>query len=140
MGQSVTTEPAEFAVDGFVVECPYPVGSKAWVSIADRDDRGLTVVGHKSVTGSYRRMVFPRFQKKNMGRDLDVADLQERAHAVYLAVKEHGFDNARGPDHKWKVVHVEFRCPDGVEHIMCGMPVEWDSKLALGVMVKGQIS
>jgi len=118
----------------FIVECPYPVGSKAWIAIADRDDRGgLTVMGPKSLTGTYRRMVFPRFTLRE-GEDLDT-----RAEEVYRAVCEHGFDGARGPDHSWRVVHVEYRCPDGVEHVMCGLPEDWDPRLVLGVMVKGQI-
>ena len=134
VGETYHLLPGELALDRLVVECPYPVGSKAWIAIGDRDEKGgLTVMGHKSVTGTYRRVIFPRFTLR------EGEDLEERALEVYRAVCEHGFDGARGADHAWKVVHVEYRCPDGVEHVMCGMPVPWDSRLALGVMVKGQI-
>ena len=48
-------------------------------------------------------------------------------------------DNAEGPDHEWRVVHVEFRCTNGTEHIIAGLPKTWDPRLCLGVLVKGQI-
>ena len=54
-------------------------------------------------------------------------------------IREQGFDSVRGDSTGWRVVHVEYRCPDGVEHVMCGLPEDWDPRLVLGVMVKGQI-
>lgn len=86
-----------------------------------------------SAPSKTRRVVFPRFVPE------EGEDLRERARLVYSAVRENGFDTASGADHAWRVVHVEYRCPDGVEHVMCGMPLSWDPELALGVMVRGQV-
>jgi hypothetical protein len=80
-----------------------------------------------------RRVMFPRFVAG------EGEDFRERARTVYDAVAVQGFDLARGPEHEWRVVHVEYRCPDGVEHVMVGLPMSWDPRLALGVMVRGQI-
>jgi len=121
----------------YVVECPYPVGSKAWLSVGDRDEAGNVVVcvekGAFPLVKQHRRVLFPRFVLEGEG------DLDERAEDVYRAVRERGFDSVKGDESAWRVVHVEFHCPDGVEHLMCGLPDTWDPRLCLGVMVKGQI-
>jgi hypothetical protein len=143
-----------FALITYVVECPYPVGSRAWLAIADRDENGQVVspgtegselhaetgaIGASTVRlkgAKARRVVFPRFAAEDVEGGFDV---RERARAVHGAVTEHGFDTVPGDGREWIVVHVEYRCPDGVEHVMCGMPLTWDPRLALGVMVRGQI-
>lgn len=126
-----------FSLRRYVVECSYPVGSRAWLAIADGDEEGNVVVeaqeGTVPFVKKHRRVIFPRFVVE------EGEDVRERARAVYRAVREHGFDDVRGPEHAWRVVHVEYRCPDGVEHVMCGLPMSWDPRLALGVMVRGQI-
>jgi hypothetical protein len=129
-----------FSLRSYVVECAYPVGSKAWMAIGDRDEDGSVVV-YDARDPDYvyvrpegtRRVLFPRFVAE------EGEDLRGRARSVYNAVRENGFDTASGPEHAWMVVHVEYRCPDGVEHVMAGMPLSWDPRLALGVMVRGQI-
>jgi len=120
-----------FSLRRYVVECPYPVGSRAWFAVADSDEEGRVVDG--PAAPRRRAALFPRFVAE------EGEDLRERARAVYNAVRERGFDTASGPDHAWRVVHVEYRCPDGVEHVMCGLPLSWDPRLALGVMARGQI-
>lgn len=129
-----------FYMAAFVVECPYPVGSKAWIAIADRDEAGRVVLGVELDSSQpTRRMMFPRISSKEEGAIKDEKDLYHRACMVYAAVCEHGFDTARGPDHEWQVVHVEYRCPDGEEHILVGLPASWDPRLCLGISVRDQI-
>jgi hypothetical protein len=129
-----------FPMHTYVVECPYPVGSKAWFATGDHDEGGSVFVWEAEdltmvpvVPLKTRRVMFPRFVAG------EGEDFRERARTVYDAVAVQGFDLARGPEHEWRVVHVEYRCPDGVEHVMVGLPMSWDPRLALGVMVRGQI-
>lgn len=137
---SISAPSGMWAVCEYVVECPYPVGSKAWFAVGDVDEEGAMLVHNArdskysySYTETARRVLFPRFTAQDLG------DLDERVVAVYRAACENGFHTAQGPDHEWRVVHVEYRCRDGVEHTIVGMPTTWDPRLALGVMVRGQI-
>lgn len=141
----VTSESGErFPFHKFLVECPYPVDSRAWVAVADHDGTGRVAVYDERDpryvyvrTEKVRHVVLPRFSREAPIRN--DGDLLRRARDMYQAVCEHGFDDARGPDHEWRVVSVEYRCTDGVEHILCGLPLSWDPRLALGVRVRGQI-
>ena len=123
----------------YVVECPYPVGSRAWMALADRDEDGDVVVYDEwpkavpVVSLRTRRAIFPRFV---LGEGETV---NARAREVFEAVVSQGFDNLRGSECEWRVVHVEYRCPDGVEHTIAGLPVSWDPRLCLSVFVQGQI-
>ena len=129
-----------YPVREYVVECPYPVGSRAWMAISDRDKKGAVVVSDELGGASWvrrpRRVIFPRLTAEDFP---DGEGIEDRFAAVYRAVKEGGFDSVRGEDHEWRVVHVEYRCPDGVEHIVAGLPASWDPRLCLSMMVKAQI-
>lgn len=126
-----------FPLHRYIVECPFPVGSNAWLAIADRDQAGQVVVSNGKSFSRFakptRRVIFPRFvtEKEN---------LHNQAQNAYQAVQQNGFDTAKGPDHQWRVVHVEYHCPDGIEHVMAGLPMSWDPRLCLSLMVKDQIT
>lgn len=115
----------------FKVESTFLVGSKDWIPIVDRD---YGPSGSEDGSRLTRRLYFPRFP------NLVVHDLNQRVKDLHAQVSQKGFDGLEGSQWEWKVVLVEYVCPDGVEYIMAGIPTVWDSKICLGVFMKHQIS
>lgn len=124
----------------YKVRCPYPVGDRAWIVIADLEE-GKNVFawdGYQTLRYStkLRRVLFPRLRES----DFQGGTVHDQALKVLKAVREDGFDGVKDADpYHWQIVHVEYQCPDGVEHVLAGIPLNWDPALCLEVMVKGQI-
>jgi len=141
---SLADKPQPHCVHHYVVECPYPAESYAWLSIVahkkgqvwvatDADERVTPIT-------KPRRVIFPRVVEGSDGRLAGGNTVGERIVKVYEAVCKLGFDNVKPDETDWKVVWVEFCCSDGRwEHIIAGLPISWASELPLNVLVSQQI-
>ena len=110
-------------VTSYYVDCQYPVGSTSWVSrIPQIEDPHWIQKG--------RGISFGRIH--NFTED----EVTEHIRKVWEARLSQDLWEAES----WKIVLVEFQCPDGREHIISVLPEDVDSKLPLGVMERTEIT
>lgn len=121
-----------FKVEKFRVDCPFQVGSKMWTAMCSLKKGQIS---HPNEEGSYT-LSFPRFEDSYLRRNLEVLNpdqaLKKKIQETFTSSQDHY-------DMKTKVIHVEYLCPDGKEHIVVGMPEHWDSELVLGISVRAHI-
>lgn len=136
-----------YPIREYVVTCPYPVRSRAWIAILLNSndgkvgtlmvDRGGGKIGKALFTdpGRWQLVILPRISEKGRKN----FNLDDRAALMFRTTQEtHGL-GVGWIDLAWRIVHVEYQCTDGVEHVLTGLPNTWDPRSALGVMVSRQI-
>lgn len=124
------------------IKCPFPTGSKEWLIRGD-GLRGTAAASGKEGSARYhsyagiQEAILPRFDTTDLGdRVAEVYDRHAASFRLDEPDEEYPYPWQRAP---WKILWLEFVCPDGAEHVLAVLPKFWDANANLTIFVKQPI-